>query len=128
MMNQKGQTGVIIVGAIIFLLLILLPLFFVNTIAIQTTYNGHHTGTVTAVETNGMIWKTDRAYFKSDAQSSQEDAYCVIDDKVKAQLDEFARRKATVTIAYDDYLIVGWAYCGSESGIITSVVEDNITK
>lgn len=127
-MNKKGQTGAIITVIVIFALICILPLIFINTIAIQTTYNGHHTGTVTAVETNGMIWKTDRVYFKSDTQSSQEDAYCVIDDNIKAQLEEFAKRKATVTISYDDYLIVGWAYCDSEEGIITGVVEDKTTK
>jgi len=127
-MNKKGQTAAIVTGIVILVLICILPLIFINTIAIQTTYNGHHTGTVTAVETNGMIWKTDRVYFKSDAQSSQEDAYCVIDDNIKAQLETFAEQKATVTIAYDDYLIIGWAYCDGEEGIITSVVQDKITK
>jgi len=123
-MNKKGQTGAIITIVVIFALICMLPLFFINTIAIQITYDGHHTGTVTAVETNGMIWKTDRVYFKSDAQSSQEDVYCIIDDNIKRQLEEFAKKKATVTITYDDYLIKGWNYCDGELGIITGVVKD----
>ena len=102
-----------------FIFCLIIPVFPIKFI--QTTENGQHTGIVTAVETNGVIWKTDRVYFKTDVQSSQEDAYCVIDEDVKKELENFQISKEIVTIYYDNYLIVGYPYCKSENAIITGV-------
>jgi hypothetical protein len=119
-MNKKGQYSFLGFGLVV-ILIVLLPLILFNTLFIQDTSNGHHTGQVTAVETTGVIFKTDRVFFKSDAQSSQEDVYCVIDKNVKSQLESYSRDKTTITVTYDDYLIKGWKYCDGESGIITGV-------
>ncbi len=104
--------------AVVPALISLLPITF-----IKTTENGQHTGIVTAVETNGVIWKTDRVYFKTDVQSSQEDAYCVIDSAVKHALEEFQINKKIVTIYYDNYMIIGYSLCKSEGAIIIGVQE-----
>lgn len=109
---------------IVFVSLVVLIAFIISIFPItfiKTTENGQHTGIVTAVETNGAIWKTDRVYFKTDVQSSQEDAYCVIDPAVKKALENFQISKEVVTIYYDNYLIVGYSLCKSEGAIIVGV-------
>ena len=126
MTNKKGDAGIvaglIIIAFIIFSFLV--GLIFYNNLIWKTTENGHHTGTVTAVETNGLIFKTDSVYFKSDAQSSQEDKYCVYDKKIKEKLEDYARDKEKVTIEYEDYFIVGWKYCKDDDvSIITGVTK-----
>ncbi len=87
--------------------------------------NGYHTGTVTAVEHNSnIIWASNNVYFKSDAQSSQEDIYCVNDKNVMQQLNEFAKTKAQVTIHYqNEFLMWKWD-CNSGISIIDKVTED----
>jgi len=89
--------------------------------AFNTTDNGEHTGIVTAVERNGLIWKTWTIYFKSDVQSSQEDDYCVIDNSLIDKLKDFSENKTKITITYDDYLFIGYGLCGGENGIITGI-------
>jgi len=121
---KKAQAGTIIAVLIISFILvaILLPIIFMNSLFIETTRNGHHTGTVTAVETNGVIFKTNAVYFKSDSQSSQEDSYCVIDPLVKEKLEQSAKTKRTITIIYKDYLFIGVNKCGLVgNGIIIGV-------
>ncbi len=85
------------------------------------TGDGEQTGFVTAVEKNGIFWKTYTAYVKSDVSSSQEDLYCVIDTKVIEQLKEKSKNKEKITIGYVSWLISGMKYCGEESAIITEV-------
>lgn len=87
---------------------------------IQTTKNGFHTGIVTAVETNGIIFKTNRVYFKTNDESTQEDTYCVIGRQLKEELINKQRSKEIVTLHYDDYLFVGYSLCKGEP-IITGV-------
>lgn len=41
---------------------------------------GTHTGYVTAVEETGWIMTVNKAYFKTDVSSSQEDVYCFDDN------------------------------------------------
>lgn len=83
--------------------------------------NGSHTGYITAVEKNGVIWKTGRAYVKTDTQSSQEDQYCVKDQKVYDELVKAQTSKEMVTVKFDAPLIVANWECGGESAIIYQV-------
>jgi C4-type Zn-finger protein len=73
--------------------------------------NGEHTGYITAVETNGLIFKTDSIYIKSDVASTQEDRYCILDKKIKEQLKQKAINKEKVTLVYIDWFNYGWKYC-----------------
>ena len=95
-------------------------------IHIQTTENGTHTGIVTAVETNGIFFKTNTVYFKSDAQSSQEEKYCVKDNALKNKLITLQKSKAKITIQYIDYIMYSITECSFENiqGIITGVEND----
>lgn len=84
---------------------------------------GEHTGFVTAVDTNGLIWKTTSIYFKTDLSSSQEDRYCVLaTPEVVERLRQSATQKERITIQYIDYLIAGGYYCSTmDVGIINSI-------
>ena len=119
---ENTPKRIIAIIVISFLIVGVITIFPVKII--QTTENGQHTGIVTAVETNGVIWKTNRVFFKTDAQSSQEDVYCVIDPAIKLQLIDYQKAKKEVTIFYDDYMFIGQPLCkGEEGGIITGVLE-----
>lgn len=125
-MNKKGDffDVIIPVGIVLFIFLFILLIF--PTKIIQTTSNGEHTGTITAIETDGIIFKTNSVYFKTDAQSSQEDRYCIVDSDLKEQLSIYQKNKTTVTIIYEDYLIIGYPLCNSDdSGIIIGVEEES---
>lgn len=85
------------------------------------TGSGEHTGYITAVEKSGIIWKTGRAYIKTDVSSSQEDAYCVVDSAVYSRLEELARNQSKVTVRYQEWLIQGFTVCNSEQAVITEI-------
>jgi hypothetical protein len=89
----------------------------------RETSHGDHVGYITAVEKTGIWWKTGRAYLKTDTQSSQEDAYCVIDEGVYKQLKNFSAQKAHIKVEFADYMIRGWKLCGDagEVAVIISV-------
>jgi len=85
------------------------------------TSKGEHTGFVTSVERTGLIWKTGKAYIKTDVSSSQEDTYCVMDQEVYAQLEQAAKDRKKVTIKFLDYLTKGFRNCDGEPAVIYSV-------
>lgn len=64
------------------------------------TANGGHKGYVTAAERTGIFFKIFRVYLKTDTQSSQEDAYCVVDPTVYAELQKLSEQRAHVTVSY----------------------------
>lgn len=87
------------------------------------TGSGEHTGYVTAIEEIGVIFKTNRAYVKTDTMSSQEDTYCVTDPSVYATLQAAALNKTHVDLYYKSYLFPGIKNCDGENAIITGVNE-----
>lgn len=100
-----------IVGFIIF------SIFF----SVFTPTEGSHTGFITAVEKNGVIWKTGRAYVKTDLSSSQEDKYCVKDQRVYDELVKVQTSKEKVTVKFSAPLVVSNWDCGNEDSIIYEV-------
>src|ERR1035437_1435824 len=109
-MNEGGGIG----------FLILIALIGWGTISHIGANNGQHTGYVTSVEQSGIIWKTWRAYVKTDPQSSQEDSYCVTDPAVISQLQNIEQNKESTTINYTSPFLVWKWQCGGESAIINS--------
>ena len=88
---------------------------------IGSTNQGQHTGYISAVEKSGLIWKTWRAYVKTDPQSSQEDDYCVEDDAIVSALQSAQESRKIVTVSYSlPRLVFKWQ-CGGESSIIRSI-------
>lgn len=118
-MEKKAISSINIIVIIIALLGLLVTII---GIPIKTTSHGEHTGTITAIEDDGIIFNTMRVYFKSDVQSSQEDIYCVTDKAIITELQQLAISKAKITIVYEDYLINGLINCKSgDVAIITGV-------
>ena len=116
-----GLISKIIFGVVIFLAVIVVMF---TGIHIKTTNDGSHTGTITAIETNKMfpyIFETTTVYFKTDAQSSQEDRYCLIDKSLIPELEQLQREKKQVTVKYMDYLLPAMKECGMGNGIIIGV-------
>ena len=87
---------------------------------IVTTTNGRHVGYVSSVEKNGIVWKTGRAYLKTDTASSQEDFYCVESEEILNGLGEAAKNKQKIEIFYHDELIKFPWRCAQEEGIVNS--------
>lgn len=106
----------------IFVLGLLGLLVFSTFFSLFTPTEGSHTGFITAVEKNGVIWKTGRAYVKTDTQSSQEDQYCVRDQRVYDELVKAQTSKEKVTVKFNAPLIVAKWDCGGEDAIIYDVV------
>lgn len=116
------KEDVVIVGIVGVVMAVVIALIVVPFVGIRiNTGSGQHTGYVTAIEKNGLIWKTWRAYVKTDTQSSQEDTYCVIDPSVVAQLTRAVDTKEHVTVSYFSWVSAGITKCSHEGAIINAV-------
>lgn len=67
---------------------------------ITTTTGGEHVGYITASETNGIFFKGDVVYVKTDLQTSQEDDYCVADKTTFQGLKDANVSSSKVKIVY----------------------------
>lgn len=104
-------------------LLLVLPAFMLVVLpgCGTTTTDGSHVGIVTAVENNGLIWKTTDVYVKSDATASSEDVYCATDRDVVAVLRKANIEGKKVELKYHSELVVApWRCTGND--IIDDVV------
>jgi hypothetical protein len=110
MKNKKGNISIIIAALIVIVIIIGLLVTIIG-IHIEITRGGTHTGYVTAIEENGIWFKTTSVYFKTDAMSSQEDRYCLIDKSLIPILQEKEINKEKVTITFMAYFTPGWNYC-----------------
>jgi len=123
MKYNKGNTlGVVLLvlgGLFLLWLIIIVPFFGFH----KNTGNGTHVGFVTAVEKSGVFFKTGTAYIKSDISSSQEDSYCVVDDKVLEDLRALSLKKSKVEVTYFEWFSAGIANCAGEGAIISGVKE-----
>jgi len=121
-MNRKGRSGfgiwwmalLIIIGGVTLISMIFITRF-------GASY-GTHSGYVTAVEYNqNWIFGNYNVYFKSDAQSSQEDVYCISnDDQVLAfELERAAASKERVVLHYANDFILWRNTCMNAATIVT---------
>lgn len=101
-------------------MLLVLPLLFLAGCGV-TTIDGEHTGYITAVEKNGLIWKTGRAYIKTELSSSQEDIYCVEDQGLYDELKKRSAEKENITVVFKSEMVVAPWRCGDETAIITGI-------
>ncbi len=84
--------------------------------------SGTHTGVVTAVEYNSnLIWDANLVYFKTVRESSQEDVYCVNDEKLKTKLIEYQKNKSEVTIYFENDFIMWKSDCNGGLSVIKAV-------
>lgn len=83
---------------------------------------GEHTGYITAVERNGIIWKTPRVYMKTKLDSSQEDAYCVVEnEELLETLRQASIDEQRVTLEFVDWMVQGMSNCKGEIAVVTSI-------
>lgn len=94
---------------------------YINGIHTQTS-QGEHIGFVTAVERNGIFFKTGTAYVKTETDSSQEDSYCFVSADVENKLHKAANSKENVRITYIDWLVRGIRNCDDyDVAIVTDI-------
>jgi len=119
------KVSAVFIGGIMLLLytVVVVPIPIITTGVHLEIGRGEHTGYVTAVQKQGIFFKTGRAYLKSDVQSSQEDQYCVTDEKVFEQLQVIAKENKKVTLKYFSWLANGIKNCEGESDIIYEVIQ-----
>jgi len=116
--NSFEWEGEMMKGKIILVLVLVIALSLSG--CIETLKNGRHSGQITAIEQNGLIWKTWDVYIKSDISSSQEDRYCVEDVSLIPQLDMLSKSRTKVTVLYrGEFFVAPWRCTGLE--IITGV-------
>lgn len=107
---------VVLVGSLSWLVF-WVPIFGFN----YETSRGEHTGYITAVQRQGIFFKTGRVYVKTETESSQEDIYCVVDKDVENQLKEFASNKMRVKVSYYGLISAGITRCEGEGEIVYKV-------
>jgi hypothetical protein len=125
-MNKKGYVDWDYIWAIMGILFTVISIggivlygVIVNSIG---KADAKHTGYVTAVGyESGIFYGSDVAYFKTDAQSSQEDIYCIQDSYLKTELEELSKQKKQVTIHYKNDYIVWNSDCYRGISIIVGV-------
>lgn len=122
--NQKGATFIegLVVTVIVLVVIGFVGVCIASIAGLRSPTSGQHTGIVTSVEQNGVIWKTYSAYIKTSAQATQEDRYCVTNPAVVVQLQQDADAVKEVTVHYGNGLFIWWSECkGADESIITSV-------
>lgn len=122
MTNEESIT--IFVVVLVFVL-IFFGIFFVANFGQS---DGDHTGFITSVEKSGIVWKTWSAYVKTDVQSSQEDRYCVTDEKVVKELVEYSKTRELVNIHYHSPMFIWNWQCHRGEVIIDQVDKLPIKK
>lgn len=99
---------------VIFIVIMIFVVFTLVCLFVPITYvtgKGEHTGIITAVETTGIIFKVHTIYFKSSDESTQEETYCVTNEKLLPQLYEAQEEKRQVTLEWIDYLSIPINWC-----------------
>lgn len=113
--DKEALRNFSIVGGVIVVLLTLLTSW-------QGYGDGQHSGVITAVESSGTIWQTERLYLKTDATSSQEDAYCIKSNSLYEKAKELQGKRVIIYHASEGFAFP-WE-CGAESAIVRNIVEE----
>lgn len=104
---------------------VILPLVIVvsaSTLGAPTS--GQHTGIITAVETTGLVWPTHTVYVKTDSSTTQEESYCVTDERLLGDLRRFSSTRQTVTVLYHrENIFLGPWDCAGETAVVWAVLE-----
>lgn len=121
-MNTRNWDWVVIFSGVFLIMICIIIVVFGFFFNILNPQNGEHTGYITAVENSGFIFKTNKLFFKTDSQSSQEDLYCIPDSELFKRAKELSREKKQVTIIYKNGFIVRRSVCGGKAiAIITEI-------
>ncbi len=110
-----------------YLVCCLIPLVLIIPIAVilwmfgTPITNGQQRVTVTAIDSHGLIWKTERVFVRAIEESDLEDRYCITSDEIKTKLRDANISRQQVLIGYNKPSFVGPWECGKEYAIIQSV-------
>ena len=121
MNEQNGFIAMAVVTIIMILIIVATPILSLVGWHYETG-KGSHTGYVTAIETEGVFFKTHRAFIKTDLASTQEDIYCVVDESLLAELDQAAQEKTQVTVKHISWLFAGIKNCKGETAVINEII------
>jgi hypothetical protein len=116
--GQKMEQKTIVILFILATCVSLPLLFLITSVGVTV---GSHTGYITAIEYSSIVFSDNLVYFKSDAESSQEDVYCVNDEELKKFLELLKDNKTLVTIHYKNDFIMLRSDCNKGLSIITNV-------
>lgn len=120
MKNQDGFVGIVfmtLISAFLIWVVLFVPIFGFN----YNTGDGVQVGYISAVENNGVFFKTYTAYVKPTLESTQEDMYCVIDEDIIEKLILASEKKQNVKVGYYSLFSAGMKKCGGEGAIISEV-------
>lgn len=118
--KNQGFIGAVILVVITLIIIIFLVITSFTGLPIKTG-NGNQVGYVSAVENQGLIWKTGRVYIKPTLESTQEDIYCVIDEEVKAKLEIASIEQSRIKVNHYSVFSAGVTNCQGETAIIKSI-------
>lgn len=114
--RMKTEKGITLVELIVLvsILLTLGAVALVPFIKFNSIGRGSHTGYITAVDQNGIIFPNYDVYFKTDTSSSQEDLYCVNRNRpdLALLLTSLSKDKKQVQINYKGVRGIGLGLCG----------------
>jgi hypothetical protein len=120
---MKGLVGILF-GLFICAVIVFLAVWL-EVYGFRPPTSGEHTGIVTATEKNTNFpfgWVTKIAYFKTSQYATQEDVYCVTNDTLFGQLQQYQQGQTTVTITFGNgWWDMPWWACGGGDTIINSV-------
>lgn len=103
----------IIISITLILTLVVLGIYF--TSGIKVTRDAQQIGYVSAIENNGIIFRANFVYIKSELESSQEEMWCVKDEKVLEQLNEARDNRQRIKIIYYDQVFYHPSDCHNSS-------------
>lgn len=114
--SNKGSIETDVVLGSIFLLTVAFILvlgFLARFIRLDFTRESQHTGYITAVQPEGVLFPNYKVYFKTDNSSSQEDNYCVNRNnrELADRLKRMSVERKLITITYEGVRGVGLGLC-----------------
>lgn len=89
----------------------------------RSTGTGTHVGIVTAVERTGSFWQTWTVYLKTNAETTQEENYCVRPGNANLipALQDASRGRYLVELQYEGYWNVDMAECNPGQAAVLSL-------
>lgn len=116
-MNTRYIAAIAAGALVFFYIFIIIPVFGLHIVESR----GGQVGYVSVAERNGIIITVGRVFLKTDAESSQETAYCVIDRDVYRDLENASLSGQRVSVRYVSYFKTAFWECGPEEPVIIGV-------
>ena len=117
-MKIKTISKIIIVSSFLFI-------FIFGLAGCGNTGKGEHMVQATAIETQGILFKTSSVYVKTDISSSQEDKYCVENSVVMKKLEGLAKTRQKFTLNFHtEFFVPPWRCSVDDTAIVDSVSDE----